>query len=195
MDVPQCQVDTGRQARRQLWPFIYMCDPDLWATNLVHMLKTPYHWGKHLCQVILKSLYQWPGYSPDKQSATFDIWSVCLTLTFELPNWFMPVTRHLIEVKFVLCYFKIPLSMAKLLPGQAKGQFWLLTFICDLDPWAMDLVHACDMPSYWGLHFCLVILKSFHPWPSYSSDKQSVMELRNDGQSGDYMLSWILQGA
>lgn len=41
----------------------------------------------------------------------------------------------------------------------------------DLDLWASDIAHACNMLSWYGNYLCLIILKSHHEqqiWYQYS---------------------------
>lgn len=111
---------------------------DLLCVNLTFelqtwvMLETPSYWGWHLCHTVLKSIHPWKIYSPDNAKCHFDLWSLCMTLIFDLKIWFMNVKHCLIENNIGAKIFFLksihPLSKAKLQPDQVKGQFglWLL---------------------------------------------------------------------
>lgn len=63
---------------------IDLCDIDLWTIDLIHTS----HWGKYLCQVILKSFQPKTNYSSDKQPLN-------VTLNSELWTRFMRATCSL----------------------------------------------------------------------------------------------------
>ena len=95
-----------------------------------------------------------PLTSVDKQSANYDHWALCVTLTFELWTWYTCSNHCTIEATFAKL-FKNPPIHGQVTAWTSKEP--ILTFINNFDVWATNLVHMHKTPFDWGKHLCQVI--------------------------------------
>jgi hypothetical protein len=91
--------------------------------------------------------------------------NISVTLTFKkgCSSW----TRHNIVMwqTFVHSYFKIPQCWTRLQSGHD---------CCVSGDGQKDMSLSHDTSSWCGRQLCQVILKSFHAWQSYSTDKMCI---------------------
>jgi hypothetical protein len=168
----------------------FKCDLELGGRNAGVNHDTSSYYSDYLWQVFTKYFSMkklWTRHKINLITDYVNLWPPSVTLTLEVGDWLLRMTRLLIIVNNCGKYLQNPFKdKTRHIPS--NKQCWPQMSKCDLHPEGRGLVVAHDISSCYNKHLFQVISDSFGKWQSYGLDTKV---WRTDGRM-DVLTKWYL---